>query len=216
MSQVTFSSLKDDIRAYLERGFSAGSDPLVFAQIPKLITLAERRLARDLKIQGFQAQVVTILQPNVPIIQKPDRWRDTVSINVGTSTNFNTRVQLFVRSYEYCRSTYPDDNITGMPKFYSDYDYNYWLIVPTPDLAYPMEVLYYEIPPLLDENTQVNWLTQFAPNALLYAALLEATAYLKNDERVPLWQQYYVQAIEGLNREDLGKILNRTATRQEA
>lgn len=213
---VTFNTLKADIQTYLERGFSAGSDPLVFNQIPKLITLAERRLARDLKIQGFQAQVATVLVPNVAVIPKPDRWRDTVSMNIGTLTGFNTRNQLYLRSYEYCRAHYPDETQVGVPEYFADYDYNYWLLVPTPDLAYPLEVLYYELPPLLDEDMQTNWITQFAPNALLYASLLEATAFLKNDERVPLWQQYYQQAVEGLNREDLGKIINRTAIRQEA
>jgi hypothetical protein len=50
---MTFNSLQDDVRSYLERGASASTDPLVFAQIPKLINFAERRISRDLKVQGF-------------------------------------------------------------------------------------------------------------------------------------------------------------------
>lgn len=213
---MTFTSLQQDVRVYLERGFSAGSDPLVYAQIPRLINLAERRLARDLKIQGFQAQVATILQPNVAVYRKPDRWRDTVSMNVGTGPNLRSRNQLFLRSYEYCRAHYPDETVLGTPEYFADYDFDFWLLVPTPDLAYPMEILYYELPPLLEDATQINWLTEYAPNALLYATLLEATPFLKNDERIGTWQGFYQQAIDSLNREDIGKILNRTAQRQEA
>ena len=213
---VTYSSLISDIQVYLERGFSAGADPIIFAQIPRLITLAERRLARDLKLQGFQNQITTILQPGIAVLQKPDRWRDTVSMNLGTSNNLAHRNQIFLRSYEYCRIAFPDESERAQPLYFADYDYLYWLLVPTPDLPYPLEILYYELPPLLDNSMQTNWLTQYAPNALLYATLLEATPFLKNDERIAVWQGFYDHAIAALNQEDLGKILNRSATRGEA
>jgi hypothetical protein len=51
---MTFDNLRDDVRNYLERGASLATDPIVYEQIPKLINLAERRIARDLKLQGFQ------------------------------------------------------------------------------------------------------------------------------------------------------------------
>jgi hypothetical protein len=78
-----------------------------------------------------------------------------------------------------------------------------------------MEVLYYELPPLLDDSTETNWLSEFAPNALLYASLVEATPFIKDDQRVQLWQMYYDRAISALNGEDLAKILDRSATRNE-
>lgn len=213
---TTFNTLVADVQTYLERGFSSGADPVVFAQIPRLITLAERRLARDMKIQGFQNQIVTILQPGIAVLQKPDRWRDTVSMNLGTSTSLRHRNQIYLRSYEYCRATFPDETSLAQPLYFADYDYLYWLLVPTPDLPYPLEVLYYELPPLLEQERQTNWLTQYAPNALLYATLLEATPFLKNDDRIAVWQGFYDHAIAALNQEDIGKILNRGATRGEA
>lgn len=50
---MTFNSLKEDLRRYLERGFTEADDPIVYEQLPRLITLAERRISRELKIQGF-------------------------------------------------------------------------------------------------------------------------------------------------------------------
>ena len=50
---MTFATLKQDVQRYLERGATLASDPVVFEQIPRLINLAERRIARELKIQGF-------------------------------------------------------------------------------------------------------------------------------------------------------------------
>ena len=213
---MTFDTLKQDVQRYLERGATLASDPVVFAQIPRLINLAERRIARELKIQGFINVVTTTLVSGQSVYAKPDRWRDTVSINIGTGTNNTKRKTLFTRDYEYVRSYWPDESETAEPIFYSEYDYDHWLIAPTPGQNYPVEILYYELPPLLDDSTQTNWLTEYAPQLLLYGTLLEATPFLKNDERIGVWQQMYDRSAAMLNGEDLAKILDRSATRKEA
>jgi hypothetical protein len=213
---MTFETLKEDVRRYLERGATYASDPVVYEQIPRLINLAERRISRELKIQGFIAVVTDTLTVGQSVYPKPDRWRDTVSINIGTGANLAQRTTLYARDYEYCRNYWPDESQTDTPQFYADYNYSNWLIAPTPDQEYPFEVLYYELPPLLDDSIQTNWLTEYAPQLLLYGTLLEATPFLKNDERIATWQQYYDRAAAMLNGEDLAKILDRSAVRKEA
>ena len=212
-AQMTFTSLQEDVRRYLERG--GATDPIVYDQIPRLITLAERRIARELKIQGFQTVVNTTLQAGLAVYPKPDRWRDTISMNVGTGANYNTHSPVFTRSYEYVRSYWPNETETGTPIFYADYNYSNWIFAPTPDANYPLEVLYYELPPLLDDTNQTNWLTEFAPNVLLYGVLVEATPFVKDDERVQLWQSYYDRALSALNGEDIQKIMDRSVSRRE-
>ena len=213
---LTFTTLQEDVRRYLERGTTYASDPVVYEQIPRLINLAERRIARELKIQGFINVVTGTLQTGVSVYAKPDRWRDTVSINIGTGAQNNTRKMLFTRAYEYLLRYWPDRTATSQPLFYADYDYTHWLYAPTPDADYPFEILYYELPPLLDDVVQTNWLTEYAPQLLLYATLLEATPFLKNDERINVWQSMYDRAAAMLNGEDLNKILDRSAVRKEA
>ncbi|MEN9418443.1 MAG: hypothetical protein RI988_2063 [Pseudomonadota bacterium] len=215
-TNMTFATLKEDVQRYLERGSSYASDPVVFEQIPRLINLAERRIARELKVQGFIHVVNGTMAVGQSVYDKPDRWRDTISINFGTGPTLSQRTPLFTRSYEYCRSYWPDESQTAQPLFYSDYDYDHWLFAPTPDVAYPFEILYYELPPLLDDVTQTNWLTEYAPQLLLYGTLLEATPFLKNDERITTWQNYYDRAAGMLNGEDLAKILDRATMRSEA
>ena len=212
---VTFTTLKQDVRRYLERGGSATTDPVVFDQIPRLINLAERRAAAELKILGFQNYVTTTLTVGQSVYAKPDRWRDTISVNIGTGATFTNRTFLFPRSYEYLRSYWPNEATTDQPLFYSDYDYAHWLIIPPPAQAYPAEFAYYELPELLDETVQTNWLTEYAPQLLLYGTLLEAAPFLKNDERIPTWQQMYDRAAAITNGEDLGRILDRAAVRKE-
>jgi hypothetical protein len=213
---MTFTTLQQDVRRYLERGATLASDAVVYEQIPRLINLAERRISRELKIQGFINVVTDTLTVGQSVYQKPDRWRDTVSINIGTGAAHNTRKFLFTRVYEYLRSYWPNESLTQEPVFYGDYNYTNWLIMPPPDEAYPFEVVYYELPVLLDDENQTNWLTEYAPQVLLYASLLEATPFLKNDERIPVWQQMYDRSAAMLNGEDLAKILDRSSVRKEA
>lgn len=206
---MTFTSLQEDMRRYLERGFTAESDPIVFEQLPRLINMAERRISRELKLQGFIRAVNTPLVPGQATYQKPDRWRDTISMRVAG-------VPIFTRSYEYLRNYWPDEAQTGTPLYYADYDYQHWLFAPTPAAAAELEVMYYEMPALLDEGNQTNWLTEYAPNLILYGALLEATTYVKNDERIPTWQAAYDRAAQVFNGEDMQKIMDRTAARTAA
>lgn len=206
---MTYASLLQDARRYLERGFTAESDPLVYEQLPRLVTLAERRIARDLKILGFVRAVTTPLQVGVAAYLKPDRWRDTISMTVDGRP-------IFARSYEYCRNYWPDEAETGTPEFYADYDYQHWLITPTPDATSDLEILYYEQPQLLGDDNQENWLTKYAPDALTYATLLEATPFLKNDERIGTWQAMYERAAGSLGSEDMKRVMDRSAARSEA
>lgn len=206
---MTYDSLLVDLRRYLERGFTEESDQIVYDQLPRLITLGERRIARELKIEGFIRAVQTPLQVGVAVYLKPDRWRDTVSMTVNGSP-------IFARSYEYCRNYWPNEADMAAPQFYADYDYQHWLIAPTPDAADTLEILYYEQPALLGEDFQSNWLTEYAPDLLLYAALLEATPFLKSDERLQTWQALYDRAAQAISGEDLKRIMDRSANRSEA
>lgn len=213
---LTYALLLTDLRRYLERGFTEADDPNVFSQLPRLVTLAERRCARELKVLGFQSVVTAAMQADLAVYAKPDRWRATVSINFGTGTGNNTRNPLFPRSYEYVIAYWPDRTATGTPEVYADYDYQHWVFAPTPSAAFPFEVLFYEQPAFLDDAVSSNWLTDFAPELLLYAGLLEATPFLKNDERIATWQTFYDRAASATNGEELQKILDRAAVRGRA
>lgn len=212
---MTYSSLLDDIRAYLERGASLATDPTVFEQLPSLINLAERRLAREIKVLGTITAMTSTLVAGQSVYPKPNRWRETVSMNYGTGTGNNVRKEIFPRSYEYCRAYWPDSTQTGGPRFYADYDFSNWLIVPTPTANAPFEVLFYDQPPYLDDTTQTNWWTEYAPNALLYASLLEAAPFLKNQEALQVWEGFYNRAIASINGEDIRQIVDRGIVRRE-
>jgi hypothetical protein len=160
-----------------------------------------------------------MLTQGVAVYTKPDRWRQTVSMNYGSGGNFNRRTALFPRSYEYCRGFWPDDSATDPtkpPTFYADYDLTHWLIVPTPAANFPLEALCYMQPPLLDPSNQTNFFTQYTPNCLLYGALLEASPFIKNDPRIATWQDWWDKELTSLAQQDLQKVLDRSQVRRTA
>lgn len=219
---TNFTSLTADVQNYLERGGSAATDPTVFNQIPRLINQAERKLATALKLQGQIEVLVDApagLQLGNPILTKPDRWRQTISMNYGTGATQNSRTQLLPRSYEYAVTYWPDRSLysaANPPLFYADYDLTHWLISPTPDQNYPFELLAYMLPPLLDDVNQSNFWTSYTPALLLYGSLLEAEPFLKEDPRMQTWQGLYQEQLQLLTVQDLQKQMDRAAQRRLA
>lgn len=211
---MTFTTLQEDLRGYLERGDV--SDPTVFGQIPRLINNAEREIISDLKILGFKTPMLGELKAGVSVYQKPDRWRATGSMNYGSGSNQNERVQIHPRSYEYCRRYWRDSSVTvtsKLPKFYADYDFYHWLIVPTPPIALPWEIIAYCMAPLLDASNATNWLTDHAPTTLLYRSLMECYAFTKQQDQVALWKPMYDESKGMLNLQDVMRIVDSNVTR---
>jgi hypothetical protein len=197
---LTYDSLTSSVLQYLER-----SDAAVIDAIPTFITLCEFEIAQQIKTLGQQQVVESTMNVNNAIIPKPARWRKTVSFNVTGSSGKPSPV--YVRKYEYLLN-YNTGGTTGLPLYYSDYDYDHWLVSPTPNDDYPFQVLFYERLQPLSSTNQTNWLTQNAPNAMLYGTLLQAMPFLKNDQRT-IFQQKYQEAMTVLKAEDQLRIADR-------
>lgn len=197
----TYDSLVDDISTYLER-----TDQATLDKIPTFIMLAEQVIAAEIKFLGNLTVMTSNMVQNQAVIDKPARWHKTVSMNVTVA---GQRRPVLLRKYEYLREYWPDPTDADVPEFYCDYDYTHWLVAPTPDDDYAFEVLYYERIQPLDSSNQTNWFTIYAPQALLYGSLLQAMPFLKNDERIPMWQSQYQNIMNVLKAEDISRIGDR-------
>jgi hypothetical protein len=200
---MTYDSLVADISSYLER-----TDQATLEKIPTFIMLAEQVIAAEIKFLGNLTPMQSNYVTGQAVVDKPARWHKTVSMNVTVG---GVRQPVFLRKYEYLREYWPNPTQTDSPKFYADYDYTHWLIAPTPDDDYAFEVLYYERIQPLDSSNQTNWFTIYAPQALLYGTLLQAMPFLKNDERIPMWQAQYDKIMQVLKAEDIQRMGDRQA-----
>lgn len=198
----TYNSLVLNVQQYMER-----NDADFVAQIPNLIALAESSIAAELKTYLQLIVVETSLAQNQEVLNKPARWRKTVSMKTNGKP-------ILLRSQDYV-SQYLSESDPGMPKYYADYDYNNWNFAPAPDQDYPVEIIYYaEIQPL-DESNQQNLWTAIAPQAMLFGTLLQAQGYLKALDKLPVWKQYYTDAINALKKEDNSRRVDRNVSVQE-
>ena len=204
---LTYDNLTSTVLQYLER-----NDAATVAQIPTFITLCEFEIAQQIKTLGQQQVVQSTMTTGGAVIAKPARWRKTVSMNLTNGTSIQP---VYLRKYEYIRSYASSSTAQATPVYYGDYDYQHWIVAPTPDQNYSFEVLYYErIQPLASDN-QTNWLTQNAPNAMLYGTLLQAMPFLKNDQR-QIFQEKYQEAMGALKAEDSLRLGDRQTVAQDS
>jgi hypothetical protein len=200
---MTYDSLTNSVLQYLER-----SDAAVVNAIPTFITLCEFEIAQNIKTLGQMEVVDSTMQIGNPIIPKPARWRKTTSM---TLSNSGSKQPMLVRKLEYLNNYAQDVTATGTPLYYADYDYDHWLVAPTPDKAYPFEALCYTRLQPLSSTNQTNWLTQNAPNAMLFGTLKQTAPFLKNDARLALWKQMFDEALGALKTEDTLRVADRAA-----
>jgi len=199
---MNYDNLVLDVQRYMER-----DDPGFIAQIPSLIGLAESAIAAELKTLLQLTVVETTLAQNQVILQKPARWRKTVSLKVNGAP-------IVMRSQDYV-AMYQSESTPAAPKFYAEYDYNNWAIAPAPSASASVEIIYYsEIQPL-DTTNQTNLFTRECPQAMLFGTLLQAQGYLKAIDKLAVWKSYYTDAIGALKKEDNSRRIDRNTTVQE-
>jgi hypothetical protein len=206
---LTYDSLTQLVLQYLER-----SDPAVVAFIPTAIMLAEFEIAQDIKTLGQLLVADGTMNINNPVIAKPARWRKTVSMTLTTTAG--QKQPMYLRKLEYLSSYAPDVTSLGTPLYYADYDADHWFVAPTPSAAFAFETLCYtRLPPLASDN-QTNWLTQNAPNAMLYGTLKQTAPFLKDDARLQVWGGLFDAAMAALKTEDQLRVGDRQSIVQDS
>jgi hypothetical protein len=190
---INYQALVEMLPSWMER-----KDDAFKAQIPRFINLAENRIATDMKQEGFQAVVTSVL--DVSNIQpKPVFWRETISFTIKIG---NKWVDLKLRSLEYIKRFWPEILRTGIPAYYADYNFQHFYVAPTPAEPIEFELVYYARLEPLNDTHQENWITLNAPQTLFFATMLEATMWCKNPAAEQKWMQQYQIAVGGIVAED--------------
>lgn len=190
---INYNRLQKMLMSWTER-----KDDAFKEQIPMFINLAENRIATDMKQDGFQA-VVTGKMSKSCVQKKPVFWRETISYSVKIG---NRWVDLKLRSLEYVKRYWPQPTLTDHPVYYADYNVQHFYVAPTPPEPYVCELCYYARLEPLNDTHQENWITLNAPQALLFAALLEAAMWRKNPADEQKWMQQYQIAVGGVLKEN--------------
>lgn len=201
---MTYDSLVGDIKKYSERP----NDEALAAQIPSIILLAENELATDLKVLGSEIVAESTLTNGQETLEKPKYWRRTTSLTIDIPTTGQKTLEK--RTYEFLRNFWPIVSQKGVPRFYAEYDFNNFIVAPTPDANYAFELVYSaRLDPLSDAN-QENWFTTNAPQLLLYSCMYHTSLFLKNFDKAREWRASYDTSVAGFKLEDSTRSYDRS------
>lgn len=186
MALTTYAELQAAIASWLDR-----TD--LEARITEFIALAEVRLNRDpeLRIMPMETRHRLTTIAATPYLQLPARYQGMLSVRFdGTRLQFRSATMLD-QSGEYVGDT-----------AYWTIEADQLRLIPQSGSGNVVELICYQgFVPLSDSNTS-NWWMDNAPDLLLYASLLEAEPFLKNDERLVTWGTMVDRGIENLTSAD--------------
>ena len=189
MSFSTYSDLQTSIANYLAR-----SD--LTSQIPDFITFAENRLRRELRIRQMLKSVTTATVSGDNTVELPSDFLQVRDFVVMTNP-----IQPLSYSSPSALSNDPRASEVGVPKSYTILASEFQ-VCPAPDGIYTVKMLYFAAPAYLSSSNTTNVFLTTAPDALLYASLIEAEPYLMNDARINTWGTMYDRAIGSLTKSD--------------
>ncbi len=201
----TLTNLQDDIKSYTE------VDSTVFTEavLNRFIQNAEERIYRsfDADMERHYATSTTIIGNRYVTI--PSDLRVIRYVQLKDSSG--NQVYLEQRDPSYIATYYdtPGTASSTLPKYYANWDENYWVIAPTPNAAYEITLAYNKNPVSLTDATKSSsgtYLSNKYQDLLLYASLVNAYAYLKGpQDMLQYYGAAYKEAVETYATEQIGR-----------
>jgi hypothetical protein len=208
---MNYSELLDNVRNYTE----VTSDVLSNTVVNVFLTNIENQIERLLDSDAQRRYATTTFEANNAFldVSGPEggfRFARGLQIHAadGTITWMEQRDTTFIDEYAVERST-TDVNFTGQPKYWANWDATTLIVAPTPNVAYTVEMWYDETAERLGNGAGTTSTTTFisnnAPEVLLYGTLSEAFSYLKNDKDMQLYTQKFQTALQAFANEQMGR-----------
>lgn len=196
---MTYNELVTNIRNYTE----VGSNVFTNAVINTFITMAENQILREIDLDVFKLEVSANMTQGNKFLTAPS---DILTHRYMMITVAGEQIFLDFRDTSFMKEYWPDGTATGIPKYYSVWDQNTFYVAPTPASAYAVELGYIYRPAQLSSTNPTTWISNNAPEALLYACLIQAYSYTKGPlEMLQYFRQSYKEAIQGLGIEQQGR-----------
>lgn len=194
---MNYTSLKTNIEDICETSFTDD-------QLAMFTEQAEQKIYNTVQIPALRKNVTGTLTASNKYLGAPSDflWSYSLAV-VDGSGDYNF---LLNKDVNFIREAYPSQTATGLPKHYAYFDDNSFILGPTPDSAYTME-LHYGYYPESIVTAGTTWLGDEFDSALLNGALIEAIRFMKGEQDlVNLYETLYVQAIQLLKNLGDGKL----------
>jgi hypothetical protein len=197
---MTYDELVTNIRNYTE----VDSNVFTSSVINTFITMAENRILRDIDLDVFKKEVTGTMTSGNKFLTAPT---DILTHRYMILTPANgDQIFLQFRDTSFMKEYWADGADTGTPKYYSVWDQNTFYVAPTPNTNFSVELGYIYRPAQLSSGNPTTWVSNNAPEALLYACLIQAYSYTKGPlEMLQYFENSYKQSIQGLGVEQQGR-----------
>lgn len=176
------------------------------ANIPVFVQQAEQRIYNTVQLPALRRNQIGNTSNDNKYLSLPSDYLATYSLAVILP---GEGVQEFLlnKDVNFIRQAYPNPNDKGVPKFYGQFDADTFILGPTPDASYGVELHYYYYPQSI-VTAGTSWLGENFDSALLYGSLVEAYTYMKGEtDLLNLYNTKYSEALTLLKR--LGDGLDR-------
>ena len=208
---MNYADLVSTIKAYTENDFpdTVGSGGLTSTeQINTFIVNAEERVFNTVQLLDLRKNVTGNVTTNNKYLSVPSDWLSTFSMAVIDPVTGDYEY-LLNKDVSFIRQAYPNPNDTGKPEYYAYFDVDSFILGPTPNANYEVELHYFYYPQSIVE-AGTSWLGDNFESVLLYGSLLEAYTFMKGEaDIIAEYQKRYDEAMamlkqlgEGKNRQD--------------
>lgn len=176
---MNYAELVQAIKDYTEN-----EETSFVSQIPTFVRQAEERIYRTVMIPELRKNATSSTASGNQYLGRPTDFLSVFSLAVVDGDGDYT--YLLDKDVNFIREAYPSASTQGLPKYYAQFDGDdtggsgNFILGPTPDANYTVELHYYFDPPSIVE-TSTSWLGDNAESVLLYGSLIEAYTYMKGE-----------------------------------
>ena len=192
----TYGQLKQAIQDFTE------NDETSFVNnLPVFIRSAEERILKNVQLSLFRKNATASTSVGNKYLAVPSDFLAPFSLSLeGTDGD---KIFVEFKDPSFIQTYTPDATTTGLPKYYAQFDVDYFILGPSPDAVYTAELHYFYRPISITDVTpndnSTTWLSENAELALLYGCLIEAYIYMKGDPDVMgMYNQRFQEAIMGI------------------
>jgi len=208
---MNYSELLDNVRNYTE----VTSDVLSNSVVNVFLTNTENQIDRLMDSDAQRRYATSTFEANnsfLDVSGPEGGFRFARGLQLHKSDGEIVWLEqvdaTFIDEYAIERSS-SNTTFTGEPKYWANWDSNTLVVAPTPNLAYTVELWYNESPERLGNGSGGTSTTTFvsnnAPEVLLYGVLSEAYSYLKNTQDMQLYNQKFQNALQAFANEQMGR-----------
>jgi|TARA_S200002703_G_scaffold59896_1_gene51874 hypothetical protein len=188
----TYAELKTAIQNYTEN-----TETTFVNSLDIFIKNAEERILKIAQLEVFRKNQTGNLTASNQYLALPSDYLAPFSLSF---TNGSNKEFVLFKDVNFVQSFNPNNSTTGAPRYYAQFDIDNFILGPTPDAAYAVELHYFYRPLSLTASGDngTTWLSTNASVALLYGSLIEAYTFMKGE--ADLVQNYTQRFTEAMSR----------------